>query len=190
MVRRPKFMDEIRTMLDYSPDDEARLLNSLSWQVFKKGHIIDGQNEILANLFYIHRGAARTYYIEKGKEYNYAFSFEGEFVIRPLSMMQKRKKQMFVQFLSETEICYTPVASLNHAILSSGEFSRLINIALVRHIEYLEEHMFMLRMEARDRYFWALEKYPHILDVVSITQLASFLNVTKETLYRIRSGKY
>jgi hypothetical protein len=61
---------------------------------------------------------------------------------------------------------------------------------LERHIEYLEEHMFMLRMEARDRYFWALKKYPHILDVVSVTQLASFLNLTKETLYRIRSGKY
>ena len=63
MERRPKFLDELRTMLDYSSDDEARLLNSLSWQVFKKGHVIDGQNEILANLFYIHRGAARTYYI-------------------------------------------------------------------------------------------------------------------------------
>ena len=190
MERRPKFLDELRTMLDYSSDDEARLLNSLSWQVFKKGHVIDGQNEILANLFYIHRGAARTYYIERGKEFNYAFSFEGEFVIRPLSMMQKQKLQMFVQFLSETEICYTPVVSLSNAILSSEEYSRVINAALERHIEYLEEHMFMLRMEARDRYFWALKKYPHILDVVSVTQLASFLNLTKETLYRIRSGKY
>lgn len=190
MERRPKFLDELRTMLDYSSDDEARLLNSLSWQVFKKGHVIDGQNEILANLFYIYRGAARTYYIERGKEFNYAFSFEGEFVIRPLSMMQKRKQQMFVQFLSETEICYTPVVSLSNAILSSEEYSRVINAALERHIEYLEEHMFMLRMEARDRYFWALKKYPHILDVVSVTQLASFLNLTKETLYRIRSGKY
>ena len=190
MERRPKFVNDLRTMLDYSPDDEARLLSSFSWQVFKKGHVIDGQNEILANLFYIYRGAARTYYIEKGKEFNYAFSFEDEFVIRPKSVMQKRKTQMFVQFLAETEICYTPVASLNNAILRSGGFSRMMNMALERHIEYLEDHMLMLRMEARDRYYWALEKYPRILDVVSITQLASFLNVTKETLYRIRSGKY
>lgn len=74
-------------------------------------------------------------------------------MIRPLSMMQKQKQQMFVQFLSETEICYTPVVSLSNAILSSEEYSRVINAALERHIEYLEEHMFMLRMEARDRYF-------------------------------------
>lgn len=40
-------MDELRTMLDYSSDDEARLLNSLSWQVFKRDMSLTGKTRSL-----------------------------------------------------------------------------------------------------------------------------------------------
>ena len=50
--------------------------------------------------------------------------------------------------------------------------------------------MVMLHKPARERDQVALERYPNILDLVTVTQLASFLNLTKETIYRIRSGKY
>ena len=78
----------------------------------------------------------------------------------------------------------------NLPLLDTREFMLFVNLAMIEHVQYMEEVMYMLRLEAPDRYRWVLNKYPQILEAVSLTQLASFLNITKETLYRIRSGKY
>lgn len=43
---------------------------------------------------------------------------------------------------------------------------------------------------ARERYQWVVDRYPRLLERSTVTQIASFLGVTKETLYRIRAGKY
>ena len=191
IVKRPRFLDEMRVMFSFTPEEEQKFLEMLTWRTYKKRHVLDGQNEILQYMFYINRGAARTFYVEKGTEYNYAFSFEGQFLVRPQSMMRKNKQTMFVQFLEDTEICYVPISTLGaFQSHSTDKFRQFLNIALIKYTEYLEEHLFMLRMDARDRYNWAIERFPHILEVISVSQLASYLNLTKETLYRIRSGKY
>ena len=183
-----KVFGDIRTVFNLTEADEQYLRANLKWRTFKKGHILDGRNEILQNMIYIHRGAARTYYIENGREHNYAFSFSSHYLIKPRI---KLKHQIFAQFMTESEVCYNSeqmFGSLRDK--ATTEMYKLMNMGMISHIKHLEEQMFMLHLSARERYEWVLEKYPHLLDYVSITQLASFLNVTKETLYRIRSGKY
>lgn len=96
-----------------------------------------------------------------------------------------------MQFMEDTEVCYIPVNSLdNNADIATAEIYRFIAESIGNYADYLEELVVMLRMDARQRYEWVINKYPRLLELISITQLASFLNVTKETLYRIRSGKY
>ena len=60
-----------------------------------------------------------------------------------------------------------------------------------QHVLALEERLDALQtMSAEERYRWALKRYPRITECATLTQIASFLGVTKETLYRIKSGKY
>jgi hypothetical protein len=55
----------------------------------------------------------------------------------------------------------------------------------------LEERITVLQhYSARERYLWALERYPRLTECATVTQIASFLGLTKETLYRIRSDNY
>ncbi len=192
----PQFIDELRK-IGFSPAEEKRLRQLLSWREFKKGYIIDVKQEVVNNRFYILKGVARSFYIKNGKEYNCSFSFDGQFIILPLSMLMNGQ-DIYIQFLDKTETCCIPLHSnitpkdmqKDFPILESVKFWQFINMAMVHHLKELEEQLFMLRMDAKDRYNWALSHYPGILEKVSITQLASFLDVTKETLYRIRSGKY
>ena len=185
-----KFLDELRAF-GFTPDEEQRLRDALTFRTFKKGHIIDSRAGMLYNRFYIIKGTARIYYIESGKERNYAFSFDNQFIMLPYSIMM-RNHDIFIQFLEDTEVCCIPSREerKNDPSLSSAKFWQFINVAMIHHISEMEEYVIMLRMDARDRYHWIMERHPHILETVSITQLASYLNVTKETLYRIRAGKY
>lgn len=185
-----KFLDELRAF-GFTPEEEERLRKSLTFKTFKKGYILDSRAGILSTRHYIVKGTARIYYIENGKERNYGFSFDNQFIVIPYSIMM-RDRDIFIQFLEDTKVCCVPSHEdrKNYPLLSSVKFWQFINIALIHHVSKMEEYVLMLRMDARDRYRWLIERHPHILETVSITQLASYLNVTKETLYRIRSGKY
>ena len=110
---------------------------------------------------------------------------------KPQSIIETGARQIFVQTLTDTEVLYIPVAALNTLRnRNSGEVYKFMNAGLINYIQYLEEQMLMLHMSAKERYEWVVERYPQLLELVSVTQLASYLNLTKETLYRIRSGKY
>lgn len=191
-ARRPQFLDEVKPLVGLTEDDIVRLMKIFRWEEFRKGEVIDGQRVTAQYLFYINRGIARTYYIEGGREVTYAFSFEGQFIIKPQSsVLRKNRQTIFIQFLQDTEVCYFSINSLNDIEgVHSEKFYKMIVYGMLRHIEYLEEQQFMMRLGARERYRRVVEQYPHLLEMVSVTQLAMFLDVTKETLYRIRSGKY
>ena len=185
-----KFLDELRAF-GFTPEEEERLRKSLTFKTFKKGHTIDSRAGVLYKRYYIVKGTARVYYIENGKERNYAFSFDNQFIVLPYSVII-RDCDIFIQFLEDTKVCCVPSQEdrKNYPLLSSVKFWQFLNIVMIHHISEMENYVMMMRMDARDRYKWAIEKYPRILETVSVTQLASYLNVTKETLYRIRSGKY
>lgn len=190
-TERMRVFEEMRRVFKLTEADEQYLKSNLKWFVFKKGYVVDGQNEILQNMIYVNRGVARTYYIENGREHNYGFTFASHFIVKPQKLMLEGELQIFVQFLDETEVCYIPLQTMGSLTdRTSGEIYKFMNMGLINHIVQIEEQMFMLRMDAKERYDWVVRKYPHLLELVSVTQLASFLNLTKETLYRIRSGKY
>ena len=158
---------------------------------FKKGESVDGQNELLKNMIFLIRGSARTYYIERGCEHNFAFTFASHFLIRPETIIRSGHHHIIIKFMEPSDVCYVPLPDLNLLDKSrQGEVFKYISLGLSSYADFLEEQMVMLHKPARERYQWALERYPNILDLVTVTQLASFLNLTKETIYRIRSGKY
>ena len=185
-----KFINDIRKLFSISSEEEKIIFDALRFRLYEKGYIITDTTEIFKNHFFIVKGVARTYYIENGKEYNYSFSFDDEFIMIPYTESQ-RGLNVFVQFLEDTEVCFTSTNNRQKLpSLANEKFHHFVETALVNQIKYMESMMIMLRMEAKDRYKWVMKKHPRILESVSLTQLASFLNITKETLNRIRSGKY
>lgn len=188
---RLAFLDDIRRTMCLDAEEERKLLNSMKFSKFKKGDTIEGQNEILRNMIYVISGSARTYYIEHGHEHNYAFTFASNFLLRPEKIIRGGHYQIFVQFMEPAEVCYIPRPDLNTLDKKrQGEVYKYICLGLIKYAEFLEDQTLMLHLSAKERYQWVLERYPNLLDLITITQLASYINVTKETLYRIRSGKY
>lgn len=183
-------VSDIRKTIKLSEQEALDLLNDMTSVRFKRGETIDGQNELLQNVIFIASGSARTYYIENDREHNFAFSFGPHLLIVPHTLIQAGDYRVFVQFMEPTEVCYVPMKRVGQIIDESENSYKLISVGLIKYLEFLERHMLLLRMPATERYRTIVENNPHILDVVTITQLASYLNVTKETLYRIRSGKY
>ena len=66
-----------------------------------------------------------------------------------------------------------------------------LSTALMQYVAFLEERVSVMQsLGAEERYQWLLHRYPRITECANATQIASYLGITKETLYRIRGGKY
>lgn len=189
-----KLIEIIDALSRLSPENEQKLRSLIEQRSFRRGEIINNHNNnMLIQSFYIVHGSARAYYTRNGKEHTYSFAFDDEFVMIPHMMTHHHSDStMSIEFMEPTDVVFIPHARLRDSVSDNPYEANLFQIAALRdYCRVLEERYLMLQnTSARERYQWVVDRYPRLLERSTITQIASFLGVTKETLYRIRSGKY
>jgi CRP-like cAMP-binding protein len=160
-----------------------------------RGDLIDNRNMLQSNAYYIKKGAARVFYIKDGKEHTVSFAFDDEYIITD-TVIKYVDISLSIVFMEDTDIIYMSKAKM-HGIINdltevpSTESILFANASLSQYNKYLEERIYVFQsMNATERYQWAMERYPRLVECATLTQIASFLGITKETIYRIRSGKY
>ncbi len=189
-------IDILRKIHRLTPEHINLLDRALVEKHFAKGSIINLNAYPDSTNFYIKKGAARTFYILKGKEYTTSFAFDDEYLVFPAKDSVTNSFDMMVSIMDESDILYLPMLDIRDIL--SGQRDGLfqegllfMNASLIEYNRALQERIKVLHsMSAEERYQWAIKKYPRLLEYATITQIASYLGVTKETLYRIRSGKY
>lgn len=160
-----------------------------------RGARIDGNSSIQNTSYYIMRGAARAFYTKDGKEHTMSFAFDDEYLMTHL-VINSEDIPLTITFMEPTDIVYLPNRKLHETMIGIEDLDHhegllFMNASLLHYNKYLEERIYVLQsMTASERYEWTLKRYPRILECATITQIASYLGITKETLYRIRSGKY
>ena len=145
--------------------------------------------------FYLCRGAARVSMLRGAQDLTCSFAIDDEFIALPTSLLSSDKVTLSIEFLESSEVICVPIEKsrrmfLEEVSLSNGAFSFIL-ATLMDYSRTLEERLIVMQCaDARQRYDWFCKRYPKIVDRVSSIHVASFLGITKETLYRIRSGKY
>ncbi len=189
-------LDHIRQHLELTPEQEESLKSIMKTQKFRKGDTITGVTDMRSNAFYIADGSARVYYLKGGKEQTFSFAFTDEFVNLSYHLSNTPDSQQTIEFLEPTVAVSIPIADIKTMMMEfskehNSETIPLVITALLELTQSLEERLMVFQSaSATERYKWLIMRYPKVLERATITQIASFLGVTKETLYRIRAGKY
>jgi|GluameStandDraft_1065615.scaffolds.fasta_scaffold04442_11 CRP-like cAMP-binding protein len=189
-------IDHIKSFARMTPEIEASLRSLMKEQSYKKGDIIRGAINLINYSYYIKRGAARVFVTSGGKEHTLSFSFDDEFIIATQQSLKDNPDTIAIQFLEPTETIYFPhhkiKDNLNESTTVETTSSLLfLNAALLRYTSLLEERIYIMQtLNATQRYNWVIKRHPRILETAPATQIASYLGLTKETLYRIRNNRY
>lgn len=193
----PHPIEIIKRFTEVSPDIEERLKSVIVERHLRKGDSISGSRAMNDIAYYILSGSARVYFLRGGREHTFSFFFDDEFIIPPRLLVDQMDDTLTIQFLEPTTVLTVSHEQVKDEMQASGALVNIpeviifCNLALSSYATYLEERFIQMQQSsAEDRYRWAVERYPRLLETASITQIASFLGVTKETLYRIRSGTY
>lgn len=192
----PSPLDEIRRFVELPEEIEMRLREAMHTTHFNRGDTITATNDMRNNAFYISQGMARIFYIRNGKEHTYSFTLENQFLILSNYILDSEEMVVGVEFLEPTDMIFVSHAQIRAALQSVDATQRhgltaFATTAMFNYTSYLEDRLLMMQnTSASQRYEWLCRRYPKILERATTTQLASFLGVTRETLYRIRAGKY
>jgi CRP-like cAMP-binding protein len=145
--------------------------------------------QIARHLYFIDSGALRGYFtLPDGREVSCYFGFEGDVACAVDSFISGKPSIYAIEAIEPTTVYSIRIEDLqwlydHHPVMD--RFGRLIlqqeYLALAYH------HQSLQFMPAEQRYLQLLEKYPHIVQRVSIKDIASFLGINQETLSRIRS---
>ncbi len=192
----PHPIDLIKTYITFPEEFEESMRRKIRLHTFKRGDVISDMGNMRSTAYFIKSGSSRTYYTANDKEFTFSFSFENEFVAQSIHLYKNSELQSAIEFLEESEVYILPHVEISHLLDDFPhdhykEVLAFLTTMLMEQTRKLEERITILQnASAPERLQWLVSRYPKILERATITQIASYLGVTKETLYRIRGNKY
>jgi len=171
------------------PDEEWLLLKSnLRFIAIDKGDFLHNINEKTNKIYFVLKGSIRTYYLKNGKEKNYNFHFEDDWYAPYYSILTNKPSSLYAQALEDTELIYLTIEDLNEMYTLGERWQKLGRLIAEKIFIEKEEKEEQFRFNnPEEHYKLLMEKKPRFISRVQQYHLASYLDITPETLSRIRS---
>jgi len=155
----------------------------------KKGTELIAEGKRHKYFYLMVEGSAKTFYVKSGKEICTWFAFDEE-VLATIKTFNDESSNESIVLLEDSSLIRFETSSVKALAASNLELSHLLNALLTEHALFLEEKLYQLQfMSSQERYKALIAAAPEVLQRVTLTDIASYLGVSRETLSRIRNKK-
>ena len=187
-------MNFVEYLNSYVPLPEIvadELLRKSRKQQLPKHYLLSEAGEVCQKLYFVEKGLVRWfYYNEEGKDITDSFGGENSFITAFDSFFQRKPSRYFIELLEDSTVYSMTYDDLNDAFEKHREVEKVGRLVLIQILEQtLEKNAALQFHSARERYEFISEKYPDLLQRVSLGHIASYLGITQETLSRIRGKR-
>lgn len=179
-----------RSLTNFSDESWEILQPALTKRSFKKNDFLLKQGQVCNALFYIDKGYCKSYYDIDGVVKNTGFFFENEVTTNIHSFGSGEKSEFNIIACEPLSAVIFDKAKLIEASRQSPEIESLGRTCIRLFAMKQEEFSNIFKLySAQERLEYVESKYPEMIQRVSLSQLASFLGVARETLSRIRKRR-
>lgn len=170
--------------------DELDVLESILIPIkYAKGDLILKEGEICENILYIQKGLVRQFYFKNGKELTEHLAVEGGIVMCIESLFKEEPTHLQVEALEPTLVYALPKRNLEQVALHNVNIQILYRKILEESLIISQVHADLLRFEtAQGRYERLCKLQPQVVMRAPLIYIASYLQMTPETLSRVRSA--
>lgn len=171
-----------------SDEDFCQLLTCTRLVAMKKGDLIQKEGETCRAFYIVNTGYLRTFYNKDGVEINLNFTFEGHFTTDLKSIKNKKPSEFNIEAGEDGAVWEIDRDKLSQYYKSNPQIALFIRRLAIRLLLASEEHSNLFKLYTpTERYHYIEQHSPRLLQRVSLSQLSSYLGVSRETLSRIRA---
>lgn len=170
--------------------DELDILEGILEPVkYGKGEMILAEGEVCRGISYIEKGLVRQFYNKNGKEVTEHLGVDHTIFMCIESLFKEEPTRLQVEALEATLVYILPKSKLEAAAIRNVNIQMLYRKILEESLIQSQVHADLMRFEtAPNKYKRLCELSPQVVLRASLTYIASYLQMTPETLSRIRSG--
>ena len=165
------------------------LAEILTCKKYKKGERILDEGDVCRSMLYIEKGLTRQFYFKYDKDLTEHIAYEGGVVICLESYLKEEPTRLMIETLEPTVVWEIPKDRLEMLAQEDASigawYRRIFELSLIESQVKADT----LRFEpAHERYNKLLQLHPEILKRAPLVYIASLLQMTPETLSRVRSA--
>ena len=131
------------------------------------------------------RGSAKAFQWKDGEISCSWFAFEND-VLATMGALDGQASDETIQLMEDSTLIQINAKAFAQLAENNLDVARLSFQWLSEHTKFLGEQLDLHRLSSQDRYEKITAAHPELLQRVSLTDLASFLGMRKETLSRVR----
>ena len=170
-------------------DELDMLENILVPMKFAKGETILREGDVCRHIYWVVKGLVRQYYYKNKKELTEYMATENTICMSIESLFREEPSQQVIQAIEPTILYAMPMAELEATAMKSVNIQMLYRKILEESLIISQHHADMLRFEsAQDRYRRLVKTQPQLILRAPLVYIASYLQMTPETLSRVRTS--
>lgn len=170
--------------------DELDILESILVPMkFARGETVVNEGEVCDAIYYVERGLFREYYYKNNKEVTEYLAVDGNVFMCIESLFQNEPSKLIVEALESSVVYALPKDRLEEVALHNVNIQILYRKILEESLIISQRRADLLRFEsAKDRYRKLCKLNPKVIMKAPLIYIASYLQMTPETLSRVRSA--
>lgn len=185
------FIENINNKIRLSPESMELLIGAFQVVKVKKRQLLIQPGFVAKYRIYVLKGAFRSYVIdEKGNDHTIQFAVEDWWLSDYNSYIHQVPATQFVEALEHSLILQIDHQAEQQLKAANWELATLFRLMAERSAAYLARRIVSnLTQSAEQRYTEFITKYPQVVQRLPQYALASYLNMTREFLSKIRNDK-
>lgn len=170
--------------------EELDLLESILVPMkFMKNEMILREGETCTNIYWVVKGLVRQFYYKNGKEVTEYMATENSIVMCIESLFLEQPTHLQIKAIEPSILIAIPKVDLEAVAMKSVNIQILYRKILEESLILSQIHADMLRFEsAQDRYHKLIKRQPQLVLRAPLVYIASYLQMTPETLSRVRTA--
>lgn len=185
-------MDLLEVLGSVAPLSEGyqkRMRSQLVTEHYPAKHLLLAPGEICRRIYFISSGLVRIYHIDNmGRERTIIFMGPGELAIDATSFYEQLPATEFLETLQDTTIQSIGWQELNALYADFAEGNYIGRVVTQKYlVRAVERNIELVTFSLHERYENLIKRYPLIEQQASQAQIASYLNISRETLSRLKS---
>lgn len=179
--------EKINALATLSPASRNLLYSRLRPFQMPKGEILLREQQVCKHIYFIESGLMRSYSNKDGRDINLEFSPEGYFVTHLKSLRTGSPADYSLQAIEPASVWEFGKEDLRDLYTRSAEIESMGRKMVEQLLMQQETHTHLFKLlSPAERYQYIADHHPWLIQRVSLTQLATYLGISRETLSRIR----